>query len=1038
MSTYERCEAVTNDDVDWGQNIKDLPPQRQHEFMASLSRSIAAMQQMHASCKHPDPNIGGGDEIEVDLARVIASTHWQLDNILIRKSQIQTDRAVMLHLLADAYQVRYRRREKSDDLECAIQLCEEAQSTFPQDDEDTKEVIYHLAELHNFRYLETRTSSALTKGIEWAKQGIAVTPPGAPHRSCCARVLGNLLHDLYARTGKPEHLDQSIFWGQEMIKELRRAEDLTAARNIMSIRLQDRYELTGAIADLQQSIMYAQRVLNDTGEEDELFGIRLSNVANKYRSRYERSRNEEDLDSAIRLAMQATETDLTEHDARIICSGLGACFHQKFDLSNNTEHIDQSIQWTELALALTPETDVHYPLYVFNLGNQLRARYEAKNNIEAVRIRDATPQTQNTQLMDFLFQSIESRHHRLNIDDLDAAIKHYKDALNALPEDSVYRARIIYHTGAALVSRYYRLYMLQDLEEATSLYVETANYQLSRPLDRIHGARSGGELYALTKNWAMATSCLTTALNLLPLVSPRSLQRDDQQHMISQFSGLAAQAASYALEAGYPAYEALRLLELGRGMIMSFAIDLRSDISSLKMAHPDLYERFDNLREKISDKSPTLEDPSGANFALAEQWDSVNEKAVERESLRDSYQSFEALIKEIRKLDGYDRFLLPLTEVDMMSLAGNGAIVVVSPTELRCDALIVTSSFIRHLPLPELKYEDITKKMNDANVAFARTSIATRGGDNKTLSKILLWLWDTTVEPICRVLGLESKQEAVKHIWWIGTGPLSKAPFHAAGKHPSKSKNILSLVSSSYIATIKALWYARQVANPDEGKSRLRIELISMPDTPGHPSLPNVEEELRCIHDIADKKVDVEFLDRPAKGRVLQQLHQHCDEGVLRVIHFACHGLSDPRNPLESHVLLLGDMGDSSNKPNEPRAAGLSVREVSSMKVQNAYLAYLGACHTANNSVMNLADEGLHVVSSFQLAGFRHAIGNMWKADDESCRLFSKEFYSRLLEGSGGAGEVPEAFHYALKKVRKSVSPGDFIGWVPFVHFGAY
>lgn len=56
---------------------------------------------------------------------------------------------------------------------------------------------------------------------------------------------------------------------------------------------------------------------------------------------------------------------------------------------------------------------------------------------------------------------------------------------------------------------------------------------------------------------------LRDTVSLLPFISTRSLPRSDQ-HMISRFSGLAAQAVSVALECGETPYEALRLLESGR------------------------------------------------------------------------------------------------------------------------------------------------------------------------------------------------------------------------------------------------------------------------------------------------------------------------------------------------------------------------------------------------------------------------------------------------------------------------------------------
>lgn len=38
-------------------------------------------------------------------------------------------------------------------------------------------------------------------------------------------------------------------------------------------------------------------------------------------------------------------------------------------------------------------------------------------------------------------------------------------------------------------------------------------------------------------------------------------------------------------------------------------------------------------------------------------------------------------------------------------------------------------------------------------------------------------------------------------------------------------------------------------------------------------------------------------------------------------------------------------------------------------------------------------DEGLHLASAFQAAGFAHAVGALWQADDETCVEMARAFY---------------------------------------------
>ena len=65
-------------------------------------------------------------------------------------------------------------------------------------------------------------------------------------------------------------------------------------------------------------------------------------------------------------------------------------------------------------------------------------------------------------------------------------------------------------------------------------------------------------------------------------------------------------------------------------------------------------------------------------------------------------------------------------------------------------------------------------------------------------------------------------------------------------------------------------------------------------------------------------------------------------------------------------------------------------------------------------------DEVLHVVSGFQVAGFRHVIGCLWPSDDNVCVEVAKSFYSEL--GRNGTMEYDDravalALHKAVVEV---------------------
>ncbi|KAL0630765.1 hypothetical protein Q9L58_010380 [Maublancomyces gigas] len=167
------------------------------------------------------------------------------------------------------------------------------------------------------------------------------------------------------------------------------------------------------------------------------------------------------------------------------------------------------------------------------------------------------------------------------------------------------------------------------------------------------------------------------------------------------------------------------------------------------------------------------------------------------------------------------------------------------------------------------------------------------------------------------------------------------------------------------------------------------------PDIPGAPAirwkpLKSATNEVKDIWSVVNEQSDTE----------LPEYH---------VIHFACHGVSDPKTPSNSHLLVHED---------NPSVLGkLTVEAISLINIKHAQVAYLSACSIAENP--RLADESIHIASGFQLAGFSHLPATMWESDDEACWEVAVEFYRSLFNGQpdGGHRVVSIAFHFAVKRL---------------------
>lgn len=132
------------------------------------------------------------------------------------------------------------------------------------------------------------------------------------------------------------------------------------------------------------------------------------------------------------------------------------------------------------------------------------------------------------------------------------------------------------------------------------------------------------------------------AIDLLPRVHNRTLSLQDQQYVVSLFSGLATDACSLTLQVGEPPTKAVELLERGRGVILSLLMDDRGDTAELRAADPILCELYG--------KSP---------FEVNRPIDSNTNYQIQQAALKRQPQTIKELencIQDIQKLPNFGQF----------------------------------------------------------------------------------------------------------------------------------------------------------------------------------------------------------------------------------------------------------------------------------------------------------------------------------------------------------------------------------------------
>ncbi|KAL0631812.1 hypothetical protein Q9L58_009322 [Maublancomyces gigas] len=983
------------------------------------------------------------------------------------------DRPGMLNNLANYLSSRYERTVAIGDLEQAIGYSQEALAATPLGHNDRPGVLNSLASYLSYRYKRTGAIGDLEQAIGYSQEALAATPLGHNDRPGWLSSLANKLRSRYDRAGAIEDLDQAIGYNQEAVAATPLGHnDRPGWLSNLAWCLSSRYERTGAIGDLEQAIEYSQEALAATPLGHNHRPDRLDNLAGYLSSRYERTGAIGDLDQAIEYGQEALgATPLGHNSQPTKLNNLAIYLHSRYRRKGAIGDLDRAVEYSHDALAATPLGHNDRPGVLNSLARYLSSRYKRTGAIgdfdqpieycqEALA---ATPLGHNHRpgWLSNLAQCLNSQYERTGaIGDLDQAIEYSQEGLVAAPQGHPLRINCLFQRSSLFFQQFRITLSATDLDNsihfleevleeawgsiasmpsmcvkvALALFLALYLYPKSTPC--LPSTPQLGESYTPTSSSLVqkSFSFLEQSVLRLPEISPRILERQDQQFNLLRIGSLAESTASCALVAGKAASHALTLLELSRGIIMGFAIDCRGDLSELKIAHPKLCQTFTDLRGLIDipprQTSDDLTNSSSGiqSFDNAEARDRHRTYANQRREK--AVREMETTIAKIRELPGHEGFQLPPPPEQLIVMAKHGPIVVFICSVIRSDAIIVSSSAIISITLPKLHCYDIPDKLEKIT-GLTKGNLRNYITRNKTMQEILCWLWNVAVEPVVRALELTVKSAGdpdLAHIWWIGVGKLSMAPFHAAGDYSNSDprQNILSYAVSSYTPTIKALSYARERdLTITDGKPDSKLLLISMTETPGGGRLPDAAEEVKEIIQATNGSILTKHLPQPSAQTVLDELKQ----GSFKAIHFACHGKTDNKDPSGSHLILLKD----------GKADKLTVEDISGQSIGGVQLAYLSACSTAKNPDLRLADETIHIASGFQLAGFNHVIATMWPSESAVCREISQDFYRFLFDGNGhsdGHWKVRIALHGAVKKAQEKY-PHSPLKWAPFIHMGA-
>jgi len=998
---------------------------------------------------------------------------------------------------------RHDRTWDLESLEEAIKRTKHALSLMEDSHPVRASALSNLANQLGTMYERTGHEDTLDEAITKARDATAIQNPENEDKAGCLGTLANWLAVRHKRTGKREDIDESIQFSRDALRLEDMDEssnDWPSFANNLATSLTTLYDETGDPGSLIEAITYLEEALDRLPKDSPVRPVCEITLADALTLQYERTGDLPQLELAVQMARSAADGDnLDPLDRAIYLNNLGNDLEVLFDRNKDIRCIRQAIEAEEKAASLFGQKHIEYPGTLRSLADKFRCLYtqtleptDLDSALATAQIAlDALPadHPERCDYLDSLATVLEdmSEISSDQIRELDKAIETGGLALSSLKQNGPSRGLLLFNQGRRL-ERLYHLHCFARptreqerssesyLHSAIRHYVLASKSEASLPIQRFKAGRAAARLLCSLSKWKEAADILAGLSNLLPLVCGRYSSRVDQQYAINQTAGFASDACSLTLKAGESAAKALQQLEFGRGLILNYAIESRSTMKTsldlLREKEPELAWSFEDLQLKASSTAPRYtSDIHGEGKASAAALKS--RKVIGRIK---ASQEMSVVLDKIHRVRGFEGFFRePLLE-DLLSqnTGQRETLVVVNVTEIGSDALLIIRNQLHHVPLPQinpdrapkpfhwhlesrLRDDAVFRRQRDRSVSLPR-DIASQVDRSWCCDNALAWLWTACVGPIfdalqkLGVLTNDHKEgDVVPRIWWSGAGAATSFPFHAAAaaRFPDR-QGALDNVVSSYFNSIRALQYARSrgvtALSSDHGSALI----VTMPETPGYRPLPGADREgteVQRVFEASTAPFSARRLRSPRAADVMENLHKSA------ILHFAGHGSSDPVNPSQSCLLLRKQQDEEDEDRGlvaRMRGGGLVVDKLTVSQISDesevgsnrAWLAFLSACSTAKVTVPELANEGLHLASAFQLAGFAHVVGSLWPVDDDVCFDVARRFYEVLLSGHFDAGPdelnglVARALRNAVMGVRQDHADRPEL-WAPFVHFGA-
>jgi hypothetical protein len=473
----------------------------------------------------------------------------------------------------------------------------------------------------------------------------------------------------------------------------------------------------------------------------------------------------EDLNKSVSIREDAVHLTPDGHtDTPSILNNLGNSLLKRFERLGDLEDLNKSVSIREDAVRLTPDGHPDKPLMLNNLGGSLLRRFERVGDLEdlnnsVLRGEDAVHLTPDghpdkPSRLNSLGCSLFRRFERLgDLDDLNDSVLRGEDAVHLTPDGHPDKPSWLSSLGVFLSHRFELLSDHAALQNTISVYALAALSTTGPAHIRFYAASRWAKYAKIGEN-SSPMDAYHVALDLLPELAWLGLSISDRHHHLPKAGKLVRDGAALAIASDQPE-KAVEWLEQGRSVIWGQFLNLRSPVDALKHSHPTLAHRLVSLSAQLegsATRTTTELIQSGLQPSLESAADQAHRNAHARREL----------LKEIRHLEGFERFLSPKTISELSAAAQEGPIIILNIANDKCDALALIPGLhdeVMHIPLNDFKPESagsMTQSFGNLVGRSERLVMKREGQMNPEdeFAHNLSQLWKKVVKPVLDALAI--------------------------------------------------------------------------------------------------------------------------------------------------------------------------------------------------------------------------------------------------------------------------------------------